>query len=67
MLVEECDELDAKIAWKLSETNNQLESLSDLNEHITLLRPLKIFSRRSMLSDKPTPVKALLVTMWISA
>ena len=38
MLVEECDELDAKIAWKLAETNNQLESLGDLNEHITLLR-----------------------------
>ena len=37
MLVEECDELDAKIAWKLAETNNQLESLG-LNEHITLLR-----------------------------
>ena len=38
MLVEECGELDAKIAWKLAETNNQLESLGDLNEHITLLR-----------------------------
>ena len=38
MLVEECDELDAKIAWKLAETNNQLESLGDLNDHITLLR-----------------------------
>ena len=38
MLVEECDELDAKIAWKLAETNNQLESLGDLNEHITPLR-----------------------------
>ena len=38
MLVEECDELDAKIAWKLAETSNQLESLGDQNEHITLLR-----------------------------
>ena len=37
MLVKECDELDAKIAWKLAETNNQLESLGDLNEHINLL------------------------------
>ena len=35
MLVKECDELDAKIAWKLVETNNQLKSLSDLDEHIT--------------------------------
>ena len=38
MLVEECDELDAKIAWKLAEGNNQLEGMGDLNEHITLLR-----------------------------
>ena len=38
MLVEECDELDAKIAWKLAETNNQLEGMGDLNEHIALLR-----------------------------
>lgn len=30
--------MDAKIAWKLAETSNQLESLGDQNEHITLLR-----------------------------
>ena len=37
MLVEECDEFDAKIAWKLAETNNHRERLNDLNEHIMLL------------------------------
>lgn len=38
MLVEECNELDAKIAWKLTEGTNQLEGMGDLNQHITLLR-----------------------------
>ena len=39
MLVKECNELDAKIAWKLAESNNQLESLGDhLSEQITRLR-----------------------------
>ena len=37
LLVEEWDELDAKIAWKLAETNNQLEGTGDLNEYSTLL------------------------------
>ena len=32
MLVEECDDQDAKIAWKFAETNNQH------TEHIALLR-----------------------------
>jgi len=47
MLVEECDELDAKIAWKLAETNNQRESLGDLNEHITLLRQASKHSKKA--------------------
>lgn len=36
-------------------------------DQVWLTRPLKNFSRISMLSDKPTTVKALLVTMWTSA
>ena len=30
--------MDVKIAWKLAESNNQLEGMGDLNEHIELLR-----------------------------
>ena len=52
-LVEECDEFDAKIAWKLAETNNQLESLGDLNEHITLLRQASKHSKTADNYDAP--------------
>jgi len=51
MHVEECDELDAKIAWKLAEGNNQLEGMGDLNEYITLLRQASKHSKTTQEGD----------------
>ena len=51
MLVEECDELDAKIAWKLAEGNNQLDGRGDLSEHITLLRQASNHSKTAQEYD----------------
>ena len=51
MLVEKCDELDAKIVCKLAEGNNQLDGRGDLNEHITLLRQASNHSKTAQEYD----------------
>lgn len=38
MPIDDSYKLDAKIAWKLAEGNNQLHGMGDLNVHITVQR-----------------------------
>ena len=51
MLVGESDELDTKIAWKLAESSSQLDGMSDLNEHVTLLRQAAEHSKAAQVYD----------------